>query len=155
MRKQLGNDINLGHLAGRNAMLGLPRTARDKHLYICGGTGTGKSKFLEYLIRQDIKAWSKSQSGVMVLDPHGALYDSLISWLAWNKIERPIIPIDLRSNNWIVSYNLLRQRKTDPAVLIDNIIDAIAYVWNANGTDKTPLFARWASNVLRALYEKN
>ncbi|MFA5168466.1 MAG: type IV secretion system DNA-binding domain-containing protein [Candidatus Omnitrophota bacterium] len=154
MRKPLGNDINLGHLAGRNAMLGFPSTARDKHLYICGGTGTGKSKFLEYLIRQDIKAWRKSRCGMLILDPHGSLYDSLMSWLAWHKIERPIIPIDLRRDDWIVSYNLLRQRKmADPAVLVDNITDAMAYVWGQGGTDQTPLFARWAGNVLRALYE--
>ena len=155
MRKPLGNDLNLGHLAGRNAMLGFPRTERDKHLYICGGTGTGKSKFLEYLIRQDIKAWRKSQCGMLVLDPHGSLYDSLMSWLAWHKIERPIIPIDLRRDDWIVSYNLLRQREmADPSVLVSNIINAMAYVWGQSGTDQTPLFERWAGNVLHTLYEK-
>ena len=154
MRPQLGNDLNLGHLVGRNAALGFSRTERDKHLYICGGTGTGKSKFLEHLIRQDIVNWRKSGSGMLVLDPHGSLYDSLMSWLAWHNIKRPIIPIDLRRDDWIVSYNLLRQRKADPAVLVDNITDAMAYVWGQGGTNQTPLFARWAGNVLRALYEK-
>jgi len=37
---------------------------------------------------------------------------------------------------------------------VDNFTDAMAYVWGQGGTDKTPLFARWAGNVLRALYEK-
>jgi hypothetical protein len=123
-------------------------------LYVCGGTGTGKSKFLEYLIRQDIIAWRHSKCGVLVLDPHGSLYDNLVEWLAWNNIDRPIIPIDLRRDDWIVSYNLLRQRTADPAVLVDNITDAMAYVWGQGGTNQTPLFARWAGNVLRALYEK-
>jgi hypothetical protein len=152
-----GNDLNLGFLAGRNATLSLPKTARDKHLYVCGGTGTGKSKFLEHLIRQDIKNWHKSRCGLIVLDPHGSLYDSLIQWLAWNErvLDVPIVPIDLRQDNWVVSYNLLRQREADPAVLVDNITDAMAYVWGQGGTNKTPLFARWAGNVLRALYEKN
>jgi hypothetical protein len=155
MRAPLGNNLNLGHLAGRNATLSFPCTARDKHLYICGGTGTGKSKFLEYLIRQDIMAWRKSRCGMLILDPHGSLYDSLMNWLAWNNIERPIIPIDLRRDDWIVSYNLLRHRKmADPAVLVDNITDAMAYVWGQGGTNQTPLFARWVGNVLRALYEK-
>ena len=156
MTRAPGNDLILGNLAGRNATLGLSRTQRDKHLYICGGTGTGKSKFLENLIRQDIRNWSKSKCGVLVLDPHGSLYDGLMNWLAWTKLERPIIPIDLRQDDWVVSYNLLRQRKlADPAVLVDNLTDAIAYVWNQGGTDQTPLFARWAGNVLRALYETN
>lgn len=65
------------------------------------------------------------------------------------------MPIDLRQDDWVVSYNLLRQRKTDPAVLIDSITDAMAYVWGQGGTDQTPLFARWVSNVIRPLYEKN
>jgi len=92
---------------------------------------------------------------MLVLDPHGSLYDSLIRWLAWNKIDRPVVPIDLRQDDWVVSYNLLRQRdKVDPQVLIDNITDAMAYVWGQGGTDQTPLFARWAGNIIRPLYEK-
>lgn len=151
----LGNDLDLGLLAGGNARLRLSRTERDKHLYVCGGTGTGKSKFLEHLIRQDIVAWRKSKCGLLLLDPHGNLYDSLMRWLAWHKIDRPIIPIDLRQDDWVVSYNMLRQRPADPAVLIDNMTDAMAYVWGQGGTDQTPLFERWAGNVLRTLYEKD
>lgn len=154
MRQLPGNDLKLGQIAGRGASLAFPRDLRDKHLYVCGGTGTGKSKFLEYLIRQDIIAWRHSKCGLLVLDPHGSLYDNLVEWLAWNNIDRPIIPIDLRRDDWIVSYNLLRQRTADPAVLVDNITDAMAYVWGQGGTNQTPLFARWAGNVLRALYEK-
>jgi hypothetical protein len=158
MRIIPGNDLVLGHLAGTEATLTFPRTERDKHLYVCGGTGTGKSKFLEHLIRQDIRNWRKSKCGMIVLDPHGSLYDSLIEWLAWNQrhISAPVIPIDLRQDDWVVSYNLLRQRKlADPAVLVDNITDAMAYVWGQGGTNQTPLFARWAGNVIRTLYEKN
>ncbi len=155
MQRIPGNDLLLGKLPGRTAGLGFSRSQRDKHLYVCGGTGTGKSKFLENLIRQDIRNWSKSKCGVLVLDPHGSLYDGLINWLAWTGFDRPIIPIDLRQDDWVVSYNLLRQRQfADPAVLIDNLTDAMAYVWGQGGTNQTPLFARWAGNVLRALYEK-
>jgi hypothetical protein len=154
MRQNPGNDLNLGQVVGRNAGLAFPRTLRDKHLYCCGGTGTGKSKFLEHLIRQDIIAWRKSKCGVLLLDPHGNLYDDIMRWLAWHNIDRPVIPIDLRQDDWIVSYNLLRQRSADPAVLVDNITDAMAYVWGQGGTNQTPLFARWAGNVIRALYEK-
>lgn len=156
MRAPPGNDLNLGRLVGTNADLRFSRTERDKHLYVCGGTGTGKSKFLEHLIRQDIKAWRKSKCGMLVLDPHGSLYDSLMRWLAFNKVDLPIIPIDLRRDEWITSYNLLRQRKmTDPGVLVDNLTNAMAYVWGQGGTNPTPLFERWAGTLLRTLYEKN
>lgn len=155
MPASLGNDLDLGQVTGRGKNLTLHRSERDKHLYVCGSTGMGKSKFLERLIRQDILAWRKSKCGVLLLDPHGSLYDSLINWLAWNEIDRPIISIDLRQDDWIISYNLLRQRDiADPAVLVDNFTDAMAYVWGQGGVNETPLFARWAGNVIRTLYEK-
>ncbi len=155
MRPRPGNDLNLGSIAGTNSPLVMSRRDRSTHLYVCGSTGTGKSKFLEHLIRQDIREWHKNKCGLLLLDPHGSLYDGLIRWLAWHDIDRPVIPIDLRQDDWVVAYNVLRQRpQSDPAVLVNNFVQAMAHVWGESGTERTPLFARWASNVLRALYEK-
>jgi len=154
MQQALGNDINLGQVVGIDQPLIFSREARSTHLFVCGSTGTGKSKFLENMIRQDIVNWRKSKCGLLLLDPHGSLYDSLVNWLAWKDLDRPIIPIDLRQGEWVVSYNVLRQRKeADPAVVVTNFIQAMAYVWGQGGTNATPLFARWAENVLRVLYE--
>jgi hypothetical protein len=52
------------------------------------------------------------------------------------------------------SSGSVRSTSADPAVLVDNITDPMAYVWRQGGTDQTPLFARWVGNLLRALYEK-
>lgn len=150
-----GNDLDLGILTGGTAPLRFSRKDRGMHLYVCGGTGTGKSKFLEHLIRQDIIACGKSKCGMLVLDPHGSLYDSLINWLAWQKMDRPVVPIDLRQKEWVVAYNMLRPRiEADPSVVVNHFVQAMTYVWGANGTAQTPLFARWASNILWTLYEK-
>jgi hypothetical protein len=138
-----GNDLDLGTVIGRGIPLRFPKESRDKHLYGCGQTGTGKSKFLESLIRQDIINWPKSKCGLLLLDPHGSLFDSLMAWLARHQPKRPIVPIDLRRDDWIVSYNLLRARRTaQPQVVIDNFVDAMAFVWGAEDTNKTPLLAR-------------
>jgi type IV secretory system conjugative DNA transfer VirD4/TraG family protein len=88
--------------------------------------------------------------------PHGAIYDGLMAWLARTShiYERPVVPIDLRRDDWVVAYNLLRQREQVAAsVVTDNLVDALAYVWGAGGTDQTPLFARIATAVFQALYE--
>lgn len=155
-RRALGNDITLGKMPGQKTSLLLPSSERDKHLYVCGSTGTGKSKFLENLIRQDIRKWDKSKCGMLVFDPHGSLYDSTMNWLAWRDIDRPIVPIDLRQDDWIVSYNTLRKKKNaDPSVVADNITNAIAYVWNQSGIFDTPLLARWTGNIVHTLYEKD
>ena len=70
-------------------MLRLTADQRATHLFVCGSTGTGKSKLLESLIRQDILAWRKSKCGLLLIDPHGSLYDSLVRWLAWNTCGAP------------------------------------------------------------------
>jgi hypothetical protein len=55
-------------------------------------------------------------------------------WLArtgyiYGERPRPVIPIDLRRDDWIVAYNLLRQREQVAAsVVTDNLVDALAYV---------------------------
>lgn len=157
MRRVLGNKVKLGIVDGQGIPLEMTPEMRSTHLYICGSTGTGKSKMLEYLIRQDIAKWHDSKCGLLVLDPHGSLYDSLINWIAWQEPylkNVPIVPIDLRQTDWTVGYNVMRPRtKADPAVIVSNFVQAMAYVWGTDGTDKTPLFARIGSNVLWTLYE--
>lgn len=159
MRRIPGNSLKLGSVKGFVAPLEMTPEMRSTHLYICGATGTGKSKMLESLVRQDIKNWHKSKCGALIIDPHGSLYDSLINWTAWNEPylkDVPIVPIDLRQNDWTIGYNVMRPRTVaDPSVVISNFVQAMAYVWGADGTQGTPLFARLAKEVLWPVYEKN
>jgi hypothetical protein len=152
-----GNKLKLGMVDGAGLSLEMTPEMRSTHLYICGSTGTGKSKMLEYLIRQDIANWSRSKCGMLVLDPHGSLYDGLMNWITWQEPhlkKLPIVPIDLRETDWTIGYNVMRPRiKADPAVIVSNFVQAMSYVWGVDGTDKTPLFARIGSNVLWTLYE--
>ena len=149
-----GNDLLIAH-APHGEKLMLSARDRSMHLYVVGATGVGKSKFLEHIVRQDIRNWRKSECGLLLLDPHGAVYDGVMQWLARMSYiyDRPIIPIDLRCDDWVVAYNLLRERKAAASVITANMVDALAYVWGAGSTDATPLFARTATMVFRALYE--
>jgi hypothetical protein len=150
----LGNDLELGRISGTRKKLMLSREERSTHLYACGSTGTGKSKFLEHLICQDIKAWQMHKCGLLLLDPHGSLYDSVMRWMAFYNFDRPVIPIDLRDPTTALSYNVLHKREGgDASVVIGNFVQAMAYVWGQAGTDETPRFARWAESILRTLYE--
>lgn len=158
MRRPLGNDLTLGASPDGEGSFTLTREQRATHVYLTGATGTGKSKLLEHLIRQDIRQWPKSRCGMLVIDPHGSLYNSVMAWLAWHAnalADIPIIPIDLRSDDSVIAYNLLRRRHTaDPSVVISNFVQSMAYVWGESGTERTPRFSRWATNILRVLYEK-
>lgn len=155
---QNGNSLNLGMVDGLGKPLEMTPQMRSMHLYICGATGTGKTKTLEYFARQDIAQWEQSHCGALIIDPHGSFYDSLINWIAWNEPDLkgvPIIPIDMRQSDWTIGYNVLRPRTlSDPSVIISNFVQAMAYVWGADGTQGTPLFARIAKEVLWPIYEK-
>ena len=51
---------------------------RATHLYVIGATGTGKTKFLEFLIYQDID----KGNGLGIIDPHGDLMEDVKGFLA-------------------------------------------------------------------------
>jgi hypothetical protein len=149
-----GNALHIGGIIGNGQPLTLPASARERHVYVCGGTGVGKSKFIEHCIRQDILNWSDTHCGLILCDPHGLVYKNIMAWLARHNLKRPIIPIDLRRDDWIVSYNMLRRRKNaDPAVIVANFIRALSHVWGQRGTDFTPQFARIGGVLLLTLYE--
>jgi hypothetical protein len=150
-----GNGLELGQVVGAGEGLSFEPDDRYKHLYVCGGTGVGKSKFLEHLIRQDILAWRHHRCGMMLLDPHGSLYDGIVAWLARNDLKRPIVAIDLSQDDYIAGYNPLRPRPgAEPAVVVENMVEAISHVWGQADTVATPQFSQWAFSTLMALYEK-
>jgi hypothetical protein len=150
----LGNDLVLGRRTDGRGALKLSADDRSKHFYVCGATGSGKSKFLESLIRQDILQHPFSGCGMIVIDPHGSLFDSIMTWMALERIEAPVIPIDLRRDDWVVSYNLLRTRQSAKgSVIAGNIVEAMSHVYGQTDSNHTLLFARWAGNLMLALYE--
>lgn len=73
-----GSEMMLGNdRAGRK--VALTAEQRKNHTHILGSTGTGKSKFLEYMIRQDV---FNKKAGLCLLDPHGSLYDEILRYLS-------------------------------------------------------------------------
>jgi hypothetical protein len=149
-----GNDLDLGGLVGTSKSLLLPHDQRGTHLHVVGATGVGKSKFLEHLIRQDIRNHYRTGCGMLMIDRHGSLYDGVVEWLAGYDPEAdlPVVLIDLRRDDWVVAYNPLRERQIDASVVADNVVDSIAHVWGAGDTTDTPRFAHAARLVMRALY---
>ena len=63
--------------------IGLSEEERKRHVYIVGGTGTGKTTLLKYKIIQDIKAGR----GVAVIDPHGDLATDLLNYIPKKRIK--------------------------------------------------------------------
>lgn len=150
-----GNDLILGTRRDNGEPLTLARDARGTHHYIVGATGTGKSKLLESMIRADILTAPRSGCGVLLLDPHGKLFDDVMGWVAAKDLRGwPIVPIDLRRADIVMSYNLLMSRSTgEPAVIVDNLLRGILHAWGQARTTETPRLARWLFTILITLYE--
>src|SRR3989338_10307286 len=56
---------------------GIPQDRRDAHFYVVGATRSGKTKFLESLIKQDIE----NGFGFGVIDPHGDFTEDIKGYL--------------------------------------------------------------------------
>ncbi|QQS26791.1 type IV secretion system DNA-binding domain-containing protein [bacterium] len=63
---------NIHH--GVQTPIGLVEAERERHVYIIGGTGNGKTTIMQYSIVQDME----SGKGLAVVDPHGDMAETLL-----------------------------------------------------------------------------
>lgn len=128
-----------------------PELRRQTHTHIIGSSGTGKSKFLEWLIRQDLDAGH----GLCVVDWHGTLYHDVLRYCAFQDLgvfgdPRRIILLNPSEPDHIVGFNPFAS-PSDPAdvsTLVTRRINATIRPWGVTDTTETPTFAR----VCRVLY---
>ncbi len=59
------------------------KESRVRHMYVIGQTGTGKSKFLQNMIIQDIK----NGQGICFMDPHGADLEEILTHIPKERID--------------------------------------------------------------------
>jgi len=62
---------------------GIKRKDRQRHVYIIGKTGTGKSWLLANMIIEDIR----KGEGVAIVDPHGDLVEIILRYIPKNRIN--------------------------------------------------------------------
>lgn len=68
---------------GANNYIGLSVAERERHVFMIGGTGNGKTTLLQYAIVQDIQ----KGKGVAVIDPHGDMAELLLQHIPEDRIE--------------------------------------------------------------------
>lgn len=67
--------------------IGLGLEQRQKHAYVIGKTGTGKTTLLKYMIYQDIV----NGKGLAVLDPHGDMFKELLQIIPEHRLKDVVI----------------------------------------------------------------
>lgn len=97
-------DIVLGRNFHRGIYtdIGLTAKEREKHVFIIGGTGNGKTTMLEYGLIQDIK----NDKGVAIVDPHGDLAESLLHSIPAER-EKDVIYFNPDDLSYPIGLNLL------------------------------------------------
>lgn len=148
-------DLTLGNIKGTTGPRTLDQKARSTHMHVIGASNSGKSNLLEHMIRQDIKAGR----GVCLIDPHGTLYQRLVSWCALNEINewRKIHLFEPSAQEWAFGFNPMQfgndRRATDFAV--DAVVNVFAQVWGGMDMSQTPLLKRCLKLTMYALAANN
>ena len=83
-------------------IFGIKRADRRRHLYCVGKSGSGKSKLLELLIKEDLDAGK----GVGVLDPHGDLVDNCMEFVPKHRLK-DVVYFDPADIDFPISFNPL------------------------------------------------
>lgn len=92
--------VNKHH--GTDTPIGLTADERQRHLYIIGGTGNGKTTMMEYAIIQDIK----NGKGVAAIDPHGDSARKILKYIPEERIK-DVIYLNPRDLDYPIGLNLL------------------------------------------------
>jgi hypothetical protein len=82
--------------------IGLTAAERERHVYIVGGTGNGKTTMLMGAVIQDIGAGK----GVAVVDPHGDLAETLLKYIPESRVN-DVIYFNPKDVDYPVGLNLL------------------------------------------------
>ncbi|TAL00091.1 MAG: type IV secretory system conjugative DNA transfer family protein [Rhodospirillaceae bacterium] len=134
----------------RGKALTLSAEERSRHVHIVGASGTGKSKLMESMIRQDILAGR----GLCLIDPHGTLADAIVQFCASRGLQsaRRIHVMEPADAAWSVGFNPLRlDGVTEAAARVDAMVNACAQVWGGENTSSTPLLKKCLRAVFYAL----
>lgn len=94
--------VGVNEHGGDYQAIGMTLEQREKHTYIIGKTGTGKTTMLKSSIYQDML----SGKGLAVLDPHGDMFQELLGIVPKNRQEDVVI-FDPSDSEWPVGLNIL------------------------------------------------
>jgi hypothetical protein len=122
------------------------------HALVVGSPGSGKSKFLEWMIRSDIR----DRQGLCVLDIHGTLYHDVKRWCAYNHfLTRDIVLLDPSSGEYIQGFNPFKPKPgVEVDVQVGGMVQALLRVWGAEDTNETPTLDRVLRLVFSAMIVK-
>jgi hypothetical protein len=131
----------------------IPAAIRNAHTHVIGRSGMGKSKFLEFMLYQDIA----SARGCGLIDPHSLLIDDLLRLLLTRntltdlQIRRKIIYVDPSRTDYVVPFNVLATEH-DVYDKAASILEAFRRTW-PDALREAPHFSNVVTAALLVLIQ--
>ena len=102
--KNASFDVIIGrnHHHGTTTDIGLTPAERERHVFMVGATGSGKTTLMKYSIIQDMK----NGKGVAVIDPHGDLAQELLAHVPEERLD-DVIYLNPDDTEYPIGLNLL------------------------------------------------
>lgn len=105
-------DVVVGenNYGGETVPIGMTLPQRQKHTYVIGKTGTGKTTLLKSSIYQDMV----NDKGLAVFDPHGDMFQELLRIVPKHR-QKDVVVFDPSDRNYPIGLNIL-----DPGIEFNN-----------------------------------
>ena len=145
----------IGKSPGHKKVYLTPRDLKN-HVHVVGGSGRGKSKYIEACIRQHIVR----REGFCFIDPAGNTYNNILRWLAHKEGQladrkEKVLLFDPNDEDWAFCFNPLQRSTKEITDQADAMLRAVAKVWGGTKTlDETPLLKRNLRAIFHVLIEK-
>jgi hypothetical protein len=109
----------------RRVTFGIKAEDRNKHVYVIGKTGMGKSTLLENMAAQDIR----NGNGFAFMDPHGSAIDTLIEYIPKERIKDVIYfaPFDME---FPIAFNVMEDVGYDKRhLVVSGLMSTFKKIW--------------------------
>ena len=110
---------------GKNVQFGIKAKDRQRHVYVIGKTGMGKSTLLENMAVQDIQ----NGEGMAFIDPHGSAAETLLNYIPEHRINDVLYfaPFD---TNYPVSFNIMEDVGPDKRhLVVSGLMSVFKKIW--------------------------
>lgn len=124
---------------------------RSTGVHIVGAPGSGKSKAMEAMIRQDLRYGA----GGLFLDPHGEGFRAILTYCARNRFHRRIYVLNVSDGQMVCGFNPFAPRPGgDPATRVLRCVTSVLKAWGIQNPDEAPRMLRWLKNVFTVAIER-
>jgi Type IV secretion-system coupling protein DNA-binding domain len=110
---------------GKHIPFGIKAKDRDRHMYIIGKTGMGKSVVLENMAIQDLR----NGEGLAFIDPHGGTVDRLIDYIPEHRLKDVVYfaPFDMEHP---IAFNVMEDVGYDKRhLVVSGLMATFKKIW--------------------------